>query len=65
MSKTPGPFTKDGYRSMEQRGYQPTPAGIRPSGVSNPQGGYRPTGTGVPQPPTTGSGVKPPPKPAG
>jgi hypothetical protein len=65
MNKPRNPFTQDGYRPIEQRGYQPTPSGVRPSGVSNPQGGYVPTGSGVPKPPTTGSGVKPPPKPAG
>lgn len=60
MSKSPGPFrVNDGYRPSEQKGYQPTTTS--PPGVSNPQGGYVPTGSGAPQPPTTGSGVKPPP----
>jgi hypothetical protein len=37
------------------RGYQPAHA------PNNPGAGHQPAGTGTPQPPTTGSGVKPTP----
>jgi hypothetical protein len=47
----------DGHQPViSKRGYQP---------ASNPKpgAGHQPTGTGTPQPPRTGSGVKPAPAP--
>lgn len=45
--------SKHGYQpgSNGQKGYQPTP--------KSPGAGHQPGGAGAPQPPTTGSGVKP------
>lgn len=51
-------------RGYAQDGYQPGSIGRGHQPVhtpSKPGAGHQPTGTGTPQPPTTGSGVKPAP----